>query len=391
MRTSLSRPSETYSPLYFLTSLGAGGLAVSFFMWLMHWVRHPGRSVPVFEDIIAAFSTGGGMERVMIGVAVAGIAFYAFLNVKYLVWNMSRYLSWRQTEAYTRLCASNAQTQLMALPLAWAMSVNVCFILGMVFVPGLWSVVEFLFPLALVAFLIIGAVAFRMLGAFLGRVLTAGGFSCASNNSFAQALPAFALAMIGVGLAAPAGLSATPLVAGVGLVLSTFFLVATLIIAGLALVLGVRALLENGASIETAPTLSVFVPLLTIIGILALRQGHGLDEHFALASGGADRLMLLSRYLSAQVLFALLTGIVLKRLGYAARFIFGKDASVGSYALVCPGVALSVMIHFWLNRGMVDAGLIAKFSAGYWMISAVAVAVQVATMRLVYILNRKHF
>lgn len=118
MRTSLSRPSETYSPLYFLTSLGAGGLAVSFFMWLMHWVRHPGRSVPVFEDIIAAFSTGGGMERVMIGVAVAGIAFYAFLNVKYLVWNMSRYLSWRQTEAYTRLCASNAQTQL-SWPCRW--------------------------------------------------------------------------------------------------------------------------------------------------------------------------------------------------------------------------------------------------------------------------------
>jgi len=43
------------------------------------------------------------------------------------------------------------------------------------------------------------------------------------------------------------------------------------------------------------------------------------------------------------------------------RFINGRDASAGSYALVCPGVALAVMIHFWLNRGLVDAGLIDSF------------------------------
>jgi hypothetical protein len=150
-------------------------------------------------------------------------------------------------------------------------------------------------------------------------------------------------------------------------------------------------MMENGANIETAPTLSVFIPLLTIIGILSLRQSHGLGEHVDLASGGADRLMMLSQFLSAQLLFALLTGAVLKRLGYAGKFIFGRETSVGSYALVCPGVALAVMTHFWLNRGMVDAGLIVKFSACYWVISALAVAIQLGTMELVHILNRKHF
>jgi len=307
------------------------------------------------------------------------------------MWNLKRFREWKQTEAYRKLRDSNAETQLLAMPLALAMSVNVIFILGMVFVPGLWSVVEYLFPLAIIAFLMIGVLAFRMLGDFFGRVLTAGGFSCAANNSFSQALPAFALAMIGVGLAAPAGMSATPLVSGIGLVFSTFFLVATVLIGGIALVLGIRSMMENGADIETAPTLSVFIPLLTIIGILSLRQSHGLDEHFALASGGADRLMMLSQYLSAQLMLALLAGAILKRLGYAARFIFGQDASVGSYALVCPGVALAVMIQFWLNRGLVDAGLITKFSTGYWVISALALVIQFATIGLVFILNRKHF
>lgn len=385
------RPSETYSPLYFLTSLGSGGLVVTFFMWLMHWTRHPGRSVPVFEDIVAAFSAGGVASRTMIVLAVAGIAYYAFLNLKYLLWNLARFGLWKRTPAYAQLSSTNAETQMLAMPLALAMSVNVCFILGMVFVPGLWTVVEYLFPVAILAFLAIGVLAIRMFGRFLGRVLTSGGFSCASNNSFAQALPAFALAMIGVGLAAPAGLSSTPLVAGIGLVLSTFFLIASVLIAGIALVLGLRSLAENGANIETAPTLSVFIPLLTIIGILSLRQNHGLDEHFGLASGGAERLMMLSQYLSAQLLFALLTGLVLCRLGYVDRFINGRDASAGSYALVCPGVALAVMIHFWLNRGLVDAGLIDKFSVAYWTISALAVAIQFMTIWLVFNLNRKHF
>jgi len=391
MTSGTGKPSDTYSPLYFLTSLGSGGLTVTFFMWLMHWTRHPGRPVPVFEDITAAFTAGGILMRVMIIAAVLGIAFYAFLNIKYLVWNITRFRQWKHTEPYSKLRTTNAETQLLAMPLALAMTVNVCFIPGMVFVPGLWHVVEYLFPLAVIAFLAIGVLAFRMLGAFLGRIMTSGGFKCAVNNSFAQALPAFALAMIGVGLAAPAGLSATPTVAGIGLILSTFFLIAAVLIAAIALVLGMRSLIENGADIETAPTLSVFIPLLTIIGILSLRQNHGLDAHFALEGTGADRLMMLSQYLSAQLLFALLTAVVLTRLGYAARFISGREASVGSYALVCPGVALAVMIHFWLNRGMVDAGLLEKFSAVYWVISIAAVIIQLVTMRLVAILNRKHF
>lgn len=391
MPSSPGKPSDTYSPLYFLTSLGSGGLTVTFFMWLMHWTEHPGRSVPVFSDITAAFAAGGILMRIMIIAAALGIAFYAFLNIKYLVWNMIQFRQWKHTESYLRIRTTNAETQLLAMPLALAMTVNVCFILGMVFVPGLWGVVEYLFPLAVIVFLAIGVLALRMLGAFFGRILTSGGFNCAVNNSFAQALPAFALAMIGVGLAAPAGLSATPTVAGIGLILSTFFLIAAVLIAAIALVLGMRSLIENGADIETAPTLSVFIPLLTIIGILSLRQNHGLDVHFALDGTGAERLMMLSQYLSAQLLFALLTALVLTRLGYAARFISGQEASVGSYALVCPGVALAVMIQFWLNRGMVDAGLVEKFSAVYWVISIAAVIIQLITMRLVAVLNRKHF
>jgi len=386
-----ARPADSYAPLYLLASVGAGGLTVSFFMWLMFWIPHPGRTVPVFEDIAAAFAAGGLPVQGMIALALAGIAVTGAMNLRALGWNLARLAAWRHGEGHARLRASNAETQLLALPLALAMSVNVGFILGLVFVPGLWGVVEYLFPPAMLAFLAIGALALRQIGAFLGRVLTTRGFSCTANNSFAQVLPAFALAMTGVGLSAPAAMSANPAVVGASVVLSGFFLVGAILIAAAALVLGLRSLLENGAGIETAPTLTIFVPLLTVLGILMLRQTHGLSTHFDGAGGGAERLVFLSRMLSAQVLFLLLGVAVMARLGYAGRFLFGAEASAGSYALVCPGVGLSVMVHFWLNRGLVDAGLVAKFSAAYWTVSAVAVAIQIATIGLLLLINRKHF
>jgi hypothetical protein len=388
---SLSRPSDQYSPLYFLASLGAGGLMVSFFMWVMHWLPHPGRTVPVFEDIAAAFTGGDTAMRVMIVVAVAVIAFLGYLNLRLLVWNLIRLREWRGSDAHARFVAGNAQSQMMALPLALAMAVNGGFVLGLVFVPGLWGVVEYLFPAAIAAFLAIGVLGLRIYGGFLGRVLTEGGFDCAANNNFGQILPAFAFAMVGVGLAAPAAMSTVAATAGLALVLSTFFLVTSAVIAAVALVLGIRSLMEHGANPETAPTLMILMPVFTILGILVLRQNHGLGSHLGEHVTAAADFMMLTQLVSAQVLFGLFGLMVLRRQGYAARFLFGPENSAGSYALVCPGVGFSVLVQFWINRGLVGTGLIEKFSAGYWTLTAVSLVAQAAMVWLVLHLNRRHF
>ncbi len=388
---TITRPADRYSPLYFLASVGAGGLTVSFFMWLMFWVPHPGQSVPVFEDIARAAATGSPAMIGMIAAAVAGIAVFAFLNLRSLVWNIRELRHWTGSEGHTKLATTNAETQLLTLPLALAMSVNVGFVLGLVFVPGLWGIVEYLFPLAMIAFLAIGALALRMIGRFVGRVLTEGGFNCAANNSFAQMLPAFALAMVGVGLAAPAAMSGSVAISGISIVLSTFFFMASALIAVVALILGLRSMMENGANIETAPTLMIVMPLLTVLGILLLRQSHGLHVHFDSHAAPGEMLTMLTRLLSVQVLFGLFGLTILARQGYAKRFLFGAENSPGAYALVCPGVGLAVMMQFWLNKGLVEAGLLAKFGAAYWGISALALASQFAMVWLVLHLNRRHF
>jgi len=187
MYLSKTRPADTYSPLYFLASLGTGGLTVTFFMYLMFWVPHPDQPVPIFEDIIAAFSAGSIATQIMIIIAMAGIGIMAFMNIRSLIWNLLAFSAFRKTEAYQTLKNSNAESTLLAMPLALAMSVNVGFMVGLAFAPGLWSVVEYLFPMALIAFIAIGWIAFSYIGDFLGRVLTKGGlFDVTSHNSFAS-------------------------------------------------------------------------------------------------------------------------------------------------------------------------------------------------------------
>ena len=393
MSIPLSKPSDTYSPTYFLAALGAGGLAVTFFMYLLFWVPHPGQPVPVFEDLLAVLASDGAvLQKAMIVAAMAGIAVFAFMNIRSLIWNLTSLRAFARTEAYRKLRASNAETTLLAAPLAAAMTINAMFIVGLVFVPGLWSVVEYLFPLALAAFLAIGLWALRTIGDFLGRILSEGGaFDMTANNSFAQLLPAFALSMVGVGLAAPAAMSLNAVTVGASLILSTFFAFAAILYAVLAAVTAFNSMLHYGTARESGPTLMIVVPILTVLGILFLRQGHGLHTSFDSHQTAGETLVFLARLLTVQVLFLGLGLLVLNRQKYFDDFVFGEKTSPGSYALVCPGVALSVMIHFFVNKGLVAAGIIAKFGVVYWGVTGFALAAQVLMILLVLRLNRQHF
>ncbi|SFK13153.1 TsoY family (seleno)protein [Celeribacter neptunius] len=386
-----SHAADHYVPTYFLASLGAGGLSVTFFMYLMFWVPHPGRSVPVFEDILAAWSTGALPMRIGIATAVLGIAVFVFLNLKSLIWNLNAYSAFKKTPRFESLRNSNAESTMLAMPLALAMAVNGLFIAGLVFVPGLWTVVEYLFPLAIIAFAAIGWIALSIIGDFLGRVLAKGGvFDVTAHNSFAQMLPAFALAMIGVGLAAPAAMSTQPWVVGTSLVLSTFFAVASLTYALLALVTAFNSMLHYGTHEEAGPTLLIVIPIVTILSILFMRQDHGLHV-FEGHTDAAGTMMFLARMVSLQVIFLGLGLVVLKRQGYFKDFVFGSKTSPGSYALVCPGVALSVLLQFFVNKGLVSAGIIAKFGVTYWAVTALALGFQIAMIVLVFRLNSQHF
>ncbi|KUF09439.1 TsoY family (seleno)protein [Pseudoponticoccus marisrubri] len=392
MAQTQHRPADTYSPLYFLASLGAGGIAVTFFMFLMFWVPHPGRPVPIFEDISAAFLTGGPAMQAAIGVAVLGIAYFATLNIRALIWNLSAFAAFRKSEAYAELRRSNAESTLLAMPLAMAMSVNALFIVGLVFVPQLWSIVEYLFRLAMVAFGLIAVLAFRQIGAFLGRVLSKGGvFDVTAHNSFAQLTPAFAVSMIAVGFAAPAAMATNLTTVAASLVLSTILGTVAILYTGFAAVTALGSMLQHGTAREAGPTLMIIVPIVTVLGIMFLRQDHGLHTTFAAHGNDGETLVFLSRLVAIQLAFLGLGAVVLRAQGYFADFVLGPKTSPGSYALVCPFVAFAVMLHFFTNKGLVAAEVVEKFGIGYWAVTGVAIAFQLVAIALVLRLNRQHF
>ena len=391
MSTEQTSPRPTYGPLYFLAALGAGGLTVTFFLDLMFWVPHAGRSVPVFEDIMAAFVAGTMLTKIMISIAWAGIAIFSALLVQMLVWNLREMARFRKTEGFTALHAGNAESQMMAIPLTLAMGVNGGVILGLVFVPGLWSIVEYLFPLAMVTFVAIGVYGLRLYGKFLGRILTSGGFECSKNNSFAQALPGFAFAMVAVGLAAPAAMSSNLATVGISLILSSFFVIIAVLIAGSAMLLGLRSMMEHGANEDSAPTLLIGIPLLTVIGIALMRQVHGLHAQFGAHGENVDSFNMLTVIVMVQIAFALFGLVVLRAQGYFSKYVSGDQVSAGSYALICPGVAMSVMLQFYVNKGLVGMGMIEKFSTVYWLASTPALLIQFGTIALLVMLNTKHF
>ena len=49
------------------------------------------------------------------------------------------------------------------------------------------------------------------------------------------------------------------------------------------------------------------------------------------------------------------------------------------------------MTHFWINKGLVAVGLIAKFGLAYWAFTALALGFQISMIILVLYLNRRHF
>lgn len=374
-----------YSPLYFLAALGAGGLAVSFFLMLMFWIPHPGQPIPVFSDWVLAFQTGSLWTQAMILVALSGVAFFVIQHLRLLILNGRMMAAFKASPEYPEFAASPMFTQTLAMPLTLAMTVNVSFVVGALFVPGLWSVVEWLFPMAMAAFFVIGVWALRLYGRVLRHA--AEGLDIGSGANLAQVLPAFALAMVSVGFAAPAAMSHIPSVVGVSLVFSSFFALAAMAIAVVKTVVGLARMLEKGVDEAALPTLWIWVPILTVLGITLMRQEHGLS-HTLGVSTPQSWLMPLVWLVSAQVLVLLLGSVAMSRHRYLARVWRGEIHAPSVFALICPGVALSVSWQFLVNKGFVAAGLVAKFGLTYWALTAVSLAVTVITVATFFTLTR---
>ena len=57
-----------YTPIYFLASLGPGGLMVSFFMYLVFMVKHKGVPLATFDHIYPQLMGGSRVHGVLLEI-----------------------------------------------------------------------------------------------------------------------------------------------------------------------------------------------------------------------------------------------------------------------------------------------------------------------------------
>ena len=358
-----------YNPLYWLAALGAGGLTVSFFVYINFMVGHKGVPMATFDQVYPALMKGDWLS-IVTGIALVFIILFAFLHIKLLLWNMKEFAAYKKTEAYKVMKEGNNEVQLFAIPLTLAMTINVFFIIFALFVPHLWDYVEYLFPGALVAFVIAGYYVLKIFAEYLSRLLAHGDFDFGQNNSLAQMLSVFAFTMVGVGFAAPAAMSKTLVVNAIGAFGSIFFISAAVLLLLIKLVLGFKSMFKDGIAPEATPTLWIIIPILTLIGISLVRLFFGFEHRFHAEMPKTDMFALTSVIISLQILFGLLGYAVMKRVKYFKTYVFGDKQSVPSLALICPGVAFTVFYLFLIQYGFVFTGIVDKYSVVYFLLTA---------------------
>lgn len=378
---------DGFNPLFFLAALGAGGLTVSFFLYPMFLVPRPELSMVTFNHLWPILTSGVNVQSILLGLVLLAIVFFAGLHFRLLAWNIREYRQFRQTQAFEKLKNSNAEISLMAIPLTLAMSINTLFVLGAVFVPNLWSVVEYLFPLALIGFGAVGIYAMKILTTYFARTLTNGQVDFSKNNSLAPMIAIFALSMIAVGFAAPAMMSETPLTATLGLLASLFFFTIATVLALVKLVNGFQAMMHEGINEVASPSLWITIPILTILGITWVRLAHGLAGSPDEVNYGA-LLVLTAVVLSAQILFGLIGYAVMNRLGYFTHYTKGEKGNAGTFSLICPGVAFFVFGLFFIHVGLVHNDLIVGHTWMHYALLVPFVAVQLKTVEVMFRLKR---
>ena len=379
---------EKFSPMCFLSALGAGGLGVSFFMYLMFLVPHPNSPMATYDFIMPALLKGDWLSFVTSFSLVFIIAF-TFLHFKLLFWNTKQFLLYKKSKAYKELLSSNSQITLMILPLTYAMTINVCFILGAVFVPGLWGVVEYLFPFALLGFVVVGFFALKIFFEYFSRLLIKGDFDFSKNNNLSQMISIFSLSMIAVGFAAPGAMSHNLVVNSIGIFGALFFASLSLLLIFIKFTIGFKSMFEQGLNLEAAPSIWIVIPIITLLGITFIRISFGLEHNYDTPLNKSSLFVFTSIIVSLQIIFGILGYMLMKKMGYFEKYIESTNKSSISFALICPGVAFFVFGMFFVNFGLAYNGIISKYSIAYFVLMLPFIYIQIKTIIYFFKLYKK--
>lgn len=129
------------------------------------------------------------------------------------------------------------------------------------------------------------------------------------------------------------------------------------------------------------------IPILTLVGITFIRLTMGLHHGFNQELSQPGLFVFTSVIVSLQILIGLIGYKVMQRLGYFRDYIHGPKGDAGTFALICPGVALFVFGLFFITFGLVRNGLVDHLSVAYFILLAPFILIQIRTIQVFFKLN----
>jgi len=386
----MAKSEQKYNPIMFLSSLWAGWLSVSFFMYLMFILpRDEKYPIPTFNTILANWNEWNIFFQALIIFSVLGILFFAFKHIKLLIWNLKEYFAFKKTKEYENMLNSTSEINLMAIPLTLAMTINVLFVLWAISIPNLFDFIEYLLPFALIWFTLVWILGLKIFSDYFIKLITKKtDADFVNTNNLSQMLSVFAFSMIWVWFASPAFISQNELSVFLWIVWSIFFSVIALFLLILKIIIWFKSIFEKWLDRATSPSLWIIIPILTILWITFLRQVHGLDT-FWWNTANSTLIAFTTIIISLQIIFWYIGYRVMKENWYFKDFIDWKEKNPWSYALICPWVALTVFWFFFIHIWMVWAWILEKFSIMYFIILIPVVYLQIKTIIVLFKLNKK--
>ena len=365
-----------FVPMHGLATLGAGGLTVSFFIWLLFLTPHPDLPVPVFESLTVYADTSEAAWW-FVRLLQAGVAVFALIHLVLVVWMLRGLSAFKRSAGYVAFRQSHQGLQWMVRPLVLAMSINVLFILGMVFVPGLWAIREMLFPLALIGFALVGVDAVLIWSSHLTELYE----NTADNvgSGLAGMFPAFTFAMVAVGFSASAAMSHDKVTAGIGFVGALLLIIFALFIATAHFIVQFPAMLREGVKPAASGTLWMAIPISTVLGIAVYRLIMAAQHVWGAGVGKLLPAVALLVFLAVQAFFYLLGRAVMQR-NQGWRILVRDQPQAASFSLICPGVGGFVLGMFVVFRALMPLEIIN--GSTQWLLLAPLLLLQLATIGL---------
>lgn len=329
---------KTYSPLFFLASLGAGGIAVipfAFFQYTVHkgkglitWFQLGHGTLPLWQEI--AFYA---METVMIVFAV--------IHIVLTISNLKMYIPWLKSQEHKVMQNDPLKNSALIAPfISFAMTMNLFIAVFRFFIPTFQTNFQEMMLPALIAWGLIWL--FLMKTEIKLLTISFENSFDVEKIGFGWLLHPFALAMVtvlGMGIAA---MSKTHWIADT----AAFMSLVSGMMGGFLLLVKLISIFKSHFQKDGLyekqfmPNYLIVVPILTLFAISGFRFGHYLEHAKHIDMKGFISLSIILAY-AFQIWFLMFGLNLLKN--YFKKDFFKKEYYLSQWGLICPFVAFAVL------------------------------------------------